>query len=462
MTYPKLELDGHEFEELLAQVSERLAGFIDGLPAAPAHAVGRAAGAVDLAAPGEKPGELSDLLDHVFTAAALAIETAGPGFFGYIPGGGAVSSAVGELISRTLNRYTALADFAPALVALEDGLLRWLTTLFGLPPGSGGLLTTGGSQAVLSMVLAARQRYLGEELARGRIYLSDQANHCIHKAARIAGFPARSLRVVPTSRGRHLDPDAVAAAIAEDRAAGLTPFLLFGSAGTTNTGAVDPLADLAAVAARHHLWFHVDGCYGGFFQLTERGRTRLAGIEHADSVSLDPHKSLFLPYGTGTLLVRDLTTLAAAHTDDDPGEYLQDLAERPLPNYAHLGTELSREYRGLRLWLPLHLHGLAAFRDALDEKLDLALRAHHALRAEPALLIAHPPELSTVAFRLRDGDDQANRALLDRINATGQTFLSSTRLDGRLTLRICILSHRTHAEHLDQALDIIRDALPRC
>lgn len=453
---------GDRIEQLLQQAGERVSTFLKELENAPATTAGDPESLRELfgTPPDEQPRPAEELLDLAFEAAGTGVETAGPRFFGYIPGGGVPTSAVGELIARTVNRYTGMADLAPGLVALEDGLVRWLASVFGLPDGSGGLLTTGGSQAMLSMVLAARERHLGEELSRGRMYLSDQAHHSVRKAARIAGFPARSIRLIPTGDGRRIDPAAAAEAITEDRAHGLRPFLLVGTAGTTNTGVVDPLDELADLAATHDMWFHADGCYGGFFRLTTRGHHRLQGVQRADSVSLDPHKSLFLPYGTGVLLTRDPAWLRAAHSEDDPGDYMQDLATGTLPDYATMGTELTREHRGLRLWLPLHLHGVDAFRAALDEKLDLAAHAHSVLASEPALDVPESPELSTVVFRLREGTDTANRTFLERINASQRAFLSSTRLDGTFTLRLCILSHRTHRKHVDEALDAIRSALP--
>jgi aromatic-L-amino-acid/L-tryptophan decarboxylase len=336
-------------------------------------------------------------------------------------------------------------------------VLRWLCHLFGLPPGAGGLLTTGGTMATLSMLVAARQDRLGDSVAPGTIYVSDQTHYCVRKAARIAGFPAAQVRTVPTTAELRIDVDAAAATIAADRAAGLRPFLLVATAGTTNAGVIDPLAELAALARRHEMWCHVDACYGGFFQLTDRGRDRLAGIDQADSISLDPHKSLFLPYGTGVLLVRKVTALAAAHTDD--ADYLHDLHGGALPDFAHLGAELTRGNRGLRLWLPLHLHGVQAIRAALDEKLDLAHWAHTQLAADDRLEVPYPCELSTVLFRLRSSDHSGDEAFLRRINATNRVFLSSTSLNGRLTLRLCVLSHRTHAGHVHEAVSIIRHAV---
>jgi aromatic-L-amino-acid/L-tryptophan decarboxylase len=466
---------------LVEQVVGLLSAFVDGLDnAAAAHVDLPDSLANTLGQPPlDQPTGLSALLDTIRQAADHAVETAGPHFFGYIPGGGLFASALADLLAQTFNRYTSFSEFAPGLVAIEDGVLRWLCHLFGLPPGSGGLLTTGGSMATLSMLVAARLDRLGDSAAAGAapgtIYVSDQTHYCVRKAARIAGFSAAQVRTVPTTAELRIDVDAAAVTIAADRAAGLRPFLLVATAGTTNAGVIDPLAELAALAQRHGMWCHVDACYGGFFQLTERGRDRLAGIEAADSISLDPHKSLFLPYGTGVLLVRKVSALAAAHTDD--ADFFHDLHGGALPDFAHLGAELTRGTRGLRLWLPLHLHGVAAFRAALDEKIDLARWAHTQLAADARLEVPYPCELSTVLFRLRSSDynssdynssdysssdhsgsDGANEAFLRRINATNRVFLSSTSINGRLTLRLCVLSHRTHAKHVREAVSIIRHA----
>jgi len=200
-----------------------------------------------------------------------------------------------------------------------------------------------------------------------------------------------------------MDVAALRALVEGDRRAGRAPFCVVANAGTTNTGAIDPLGAVAELCAREGLWLHVDGAYGAAFQLTERGRARLRGIEHADSITLDPHKGLFLPFGTGCLLVRDPATLRAAHSGDD-AHYLQDIDAADLPDFADLGPELTRPFRGLPLWLPLHLHGVAAFRAALDEKLDLAEWTYAALSAEPALHLYGAPELTTVAFRCADDE----------------------------------------------------------
>jgi aromatic-L-amino-acid decarboxylase len=458
-SYP-LEPGRADMEAMGHQAITFLADFVDALPTAPASNTDNSTGTIAALRrpPTRDAGDLTDLLSLFARGVAGAVNTSGPGYLAFIPGGGVYTSALAELLARGVNRFTGLPGFAPGLTAMEDGVIRWLCDQFHFPARATGLITTGGSMANLSAVVTARHDRLGEDFLDGTIYVTAHTHHSIEKAARIAGVPAARVRTVPTNPDLRMDAAAAARMITEDRAAGRRPFLLVGTGGTTNTGAVDPLDELAALARRENLWFHVDAAYGGFFQLTKRGRERLAGIERADSITLDPHKGLFLPYGTGVLLVRDESPLRAAHSGD--GYYLQDMAETDgwdLPHYANLGPELSREFRGLRLWLPLHLHGVGAFEDALNEKLDLAAHAYQQLAADPSLDVPWSPDLSVVVFRMR-GDDRHNEALLQRINGSRRIFLSSTRIDGRYLLRLCVLSHRTHADRIDEALQIIRQA----
>lgn len=425
--------------------------FIDALPDAPAS---HRAAATTLdgftAEPAATPSPLPGLLDRVRTAAGAAVETAGPGYLAYFPAGGLYSSVLGEALAQAVNRYTGVAAMAPGMVAIEQSVVRWCCREFGLPDGAGGVITSGASIATLAALHTAR-----EARGAGGIYVTEFTHHCVAKAARIAGMPGR-LRVVPVDDELRMDVDAAARMIREDRAAGQTPLMLVGTAGSTNTGTVDPLGPLADLARHEGLWLHVDAAYGGGFRLTERGRLLLRGVERADSVTFDPHKSLFLPYGTGVLLVRDEDLLRAAHSAD--GDYLQDLGDEDgLPDIADLGPELTRDSRGLRLWLPLHLHGVDAFRAALDEKLDLARWAYERLRADPNLEVPRRPDLTVLTFRSAIGDP-ASAAMLERINATRRVFLSSTKVDGRFTLRMCVLSHRTHRDRVEEAVEIVRDA----
>ena len=385
-------------------------------------------------------------------------EYAGPGYLAYIPGGGLYTAALADFLAQGVNRYVGLWQPSPAVVQIEENVTRWLCDVFDYPEGSQGLLLSGGSMANLSAMVTARHAKLGEDFLDGTYYVSEQAHASVTKAATIAGFSKRNLRIVPTDAELRMDPEALRALVGEDRAAGLRPFLVAPSAGTTNTGAIDPLDAIADIAADEGLWMHVDGAYGGFFQLTERGRAAFRGIERSDSVTLDPHKGMFLPYGTGGLVVRDGQALRDAHYEG--AAYLQDLPPTgELPNYSEYSAELSRDWRGLRVWFPLRLHGVAAFREALDEKLDLAEVVAEALEADPNVEVCWRPQLSTVAFRLAgDADDERQAEFLRRINASKRVFLSTTLIHGRYVLRVCIVSHRTHRDRIDECIEIVAKA----
>jgi aromatic-L-amino-acid decarboxylase len=403
-------------------------------------------------------GEFAPLLELVETMATNAPDNAGPGFLAYIPGGGLFAASLADLLSTTIDRYVNLWSEAPVAAQIENNVVRWLCDLFDYPPGSRGVLTSGGSMANFSAIVAARKDRLPEDFLSGTLYVSEHVHASVTKAAMLAGFPVRNVRHVPADPSLRIDLTALEERVAADRAAGLTPFAVVGTAGTTNTGAVDPLDEVADIAEREGLWFHVDGAYGGFFQLTERGRERFRGIERADSITLDPHKGMFLPYGTGALVVREGQKLRDAH-HVGTSAYLQDLAgDADIPNFAEYSAELSRDFRGLRVWFPLQLHGVSAFREALDEKLDLTEHLYEELKADPNLEVPWSPDLTVVPFRVRDGDDDANRVLLSAINASGRVFVSSTVLDGRYTIRVCIVSHRTHRDRIDECIQIVRRA----
>ena len=461
MTSYPLEPTRAEMLAMSEAGARMLADFVEGLSAAPSVGVDGLDEVLPalLAPPDEKPHDFDVLLGRLQAAAAASVETAGPSYLAYIPGGGLFASALGEFLARGHNRYTGVAGLAPGLVAMEQGVMRWLCGEFQLPTAATGIATTGGSIATLTALVAAREHMLGETFSDAALYVTAHTHRCVAKAARVAGLPASAVRVVPTTDDLRMDPAEAARMIAADRAAGRRPAVVVATAGTTDTGTIDDLEALADLAAAERLWFHVDGAYGGFFHLTERGRRRLAGIERADSIVLDPHKALFLPYGTGVLLVRDHNLLQAAFAGD--ANYLQDLgSDGDLPDYNSLTPELTREARGPRLWLPLHLHGVAAFRDALDEKLDLAIEVHTALADDPRIEVGDAPDLTVVTFRLRGRPEAEQARWLERINAAGRVFLSSTRIGGEYTLRLCVLAHRTHADRIHEAIDLIRGCVP--
>lgn len=452
-----LDPTGDELRALLDTARDYVAGVLDRLPGAPVSdttGVAELLADVDLRRPPPEQGRpLADLLATVDRAASKGFNPSSPGYFAFIPGSGLVAAAVADLVADVLNRYTGMTFPSPGLVAMEHDVLRWLLAEFGLPEGGAGLLTTGGSLATFSAIVTARAALLPEDFLGGTLYATERAHQSIAKAARLAGFPARSLRLVPVDADLRMDVAPLRAMVRADRAAGATPFCVVANAGSTDTGTVDPLPAIADAAADEGLWLHADAAYGGFFQLTTRGRAALAGIERADSVVLDPHKALFLPFGTGALLVRDGAALRRAHSGD-AGEYLRDLSDTGLPSFGEYGPELTRDFRGLRLWLPLHLHGVAAFRAALDEKLDLAAYAYEVLSADPHLDVPWRPDLSTVAFAHRAGDG-ATAATMAGVNAERRAQLSSTRIGGRVYARISVLNHRSDRARVSEALDAV-------
>jgi aromatic-L-amino-acid decarboxylase len=401
---------------------------------------------------------LGAILGRLAPAFAKSYNTAGPGYLAYIPGGGVYAAALADFLAAATNRYVGVTGAAPVLAQVEETAVSWLCGLMGLPAGARGILTSGGSLSNFSAIVTARHERLGEDFQNGVIYFSDQTHYCVTKAARLAGFPRAALRSLPTDARFRLVPQTLEEAIREDHSHGRRPFLVVANVGTTNTGAVDPLPAVLRIAREHGLWVHADAAYGGFFRLAPGGDALLRGIEEADSITLDPHKGLFLPYGLGALLVRDGTALARAHRES--ASYVQDVAEAGSLGFADLSPELSRDFRGLRVWLPLVLHGVAAFREQLAEKLALARWAYEQLASDSRFEVLEEPQLSIVAFRLRAPAEEADRLgaeLLRRVNERRRVFLSSTRIAGRYALRICVLSFRTHEDRVRDAILALRE-----
>lgn len=459
-----LEPDAEEMRRLVDEAMRHITAHIESLPTQPAMNIdGATEYARTLIEPLPQQGaSYESLLDFLFRdAIPRSFNAAGPGYLAYVPGGGIFHSAVADLIADAVNRYVGVCAAAPALVQLEANVIRWFCEIVGFPHGSGGVLTPGGSLANFIAVVTARKAMLPDDFLRGTLYCSNQIHHSFQKAASLAGFPLANIRELPVDELFRIRIDALRDVIARDRAEGFTPFLIAGSAGTTPTGAVDDLEAMANVARDEKLWFHVDGAYGALFMLTERGRAALRGIERADSLILDPHKTLFLPFGTGAVLVRDAHALRRAHSSH--ADYLPDMQqEDELVDFCEISPELSRDFRGLRVWLPLKLFGIAPFREQLDEKLDLIQYAHDELQKIDGIEIVAAPQLTILAFRLlRDGEDPnaLNRKLLERINARKRVMLTPAILDGRFVIRIAIVSHRTHRDRVELALHDIRAAV---
>lgn len=466
MTFP-LEPSSSEMQQLVDLAMQRIVAHVTSLDTQPAaDTKGANELARSLAEPLPRSGtSYESLLDLLFNELVpKTFNAAGPGYLAYIPGGGIFHSAVADLISDSFNRYIGVWAAAPPLVQLEANVVRWFGEIVGYGEGSGGVLTTGGSLANFTAIVAARKNKLPENFLAGVLYASDQVHHSVNKAASLAGFPEANVRAIGVDNEFRMRTGELRVAIKADRAAGRTPFCVVASAGTTNTGAVDDLEEIAAIAKENNLWMHVDGAYGAFFTLTERGRRVMKGIEQADSISLDPHKSLFVPYGTGSLVVRDAETLRRAHSST--AHYMPQMQdERDLVDFCEISPELSRDFRGLRIWLPFKMFGIEPFAQQLDEKLDLTLWATEELRKIDRIEIVAEPQLSIVAFRLvnpglgRDEVNALNRELMERINARKRVMVTGTVVRDEFVVRICVLSFRTHKDRMEMALEDIRAAV---
>ena len=421
----------------------------------------------------------SGLLDAPITEEGLALDqviahlehdvvrpggtTASGGHLAYIPGGGLYHAALGDFLAAVSNKYASVFFAGPGAVRMENLLVRWVADLVGYPAGAGGSIASGGSIANLCAVAAARDahRLKGADYASAVVYLTSQAHYCVEKALRIAGMAEAPLRQIAMDERYRMRPDALAAAIAEDRRGGLHPWLIVAAAGTTDVGAIDPLDAIADVAERERCWFHVDAAYGGFFLMTDHGRAAMNGIERSDSVVLDPHKTLFLPYGSGIVVLKDAAKLAATHSYT--GHYMQDaLRDTGEVSPADLSPELSKHFRALRMWLPLVLLGTKPFRAALEEKLLLARYFYREVQAL-GFAVGPEPELSVVTYRWApaglslERSNALNQAIVDGSRQDGRVFLSSTMLDGTFTLRLAAVTHRTHRRTIDLALKVLKE-----
>jgi aromatic-L-amino-acid decarboxylase len=456
-----LEFSPTDMRRMAREVMDRAIDHVASLPAQPASGDVRAEDLVRrLREPApEGPTALEPVLDALFHEWIPRSFTApGPGYLAYIPGGGLYPAALADFIAGTTNRYTGVWQAAPALVQLEANALDWLRDWMDFPATTRGLFTTGGSMATFNAILCARERHLQRELRGGVMYTSTQAHHSVLKSARLAGIFEDRVRTIPVDAAYRMRVGALEAAIRADRAAGLTPFLVVSSAGTTNTGAVDPLDAVSDLCDAEGLWHHCDGAYGAFFFLDPTVRRVLRGLPRADSLTLDPHKGMFLPYGTGALLVRDGTALRAAHDVPHAG-YLPALPDEEFYDPSLYGPELSRGFPGLRVWLCVKLLGAARFRAAIAEKRQLALDAAARISRIPGILMDAEPQLSLFAFHLswpgatQDEENAATRGLIDGVTARGRVMLTGCVVDGRYLGRVCVLSFRTRRDRIDACVE---------
>lgn len=450
--------------ELFAQAGRYAESFLEELPGKHTYVQDGGVDAFPDFPISEEPEDMARLLEFYGRAVdTTGILPASGGQLGYIPGGGLYPSALGDFLAGISNRYSGVVFAGPGAARMELALVDWMCRLAGYPESAAGDLTSGGSVATLSALVTARDACDIDHRAipDACLYLTAQAHHCIGKALHVAGLKDVRQRTVPMDGACRMDPSRLEQMIRDDRDRGLNPWLVIGSAGTTDTGAVDPVTDLARIAADNGLWFHLDAAYGGFFLLCEEGRDVLEGAGLADSIVMDPHKGLGLPYGTGAVLVRDGRLLARSNAYY--ADYMQDAkqaepdaeSERSPADYS---LELTRPFRGPRMWFPLKLFGLGPFRAALSEKIWLARYFHEELEKRDGFETGPYPQLSIATFRYRPASadpDAFNRELLQRVHDDGRVFITSTRIDGRFTLRLAVLNFRTHREQIDYLLDLL-------
>jgi glutamate/tyrosine decarboxylase-like PLP-dependent enzyme len=399
---------------------------------------------------------LAELRDDI---APVRSRTDHPGYLAFVPGNGTFPGALGDFVASALNIICDSWLESGGPTQLELTVLDWFRQWIGYPECADGILLSGGSAANHTALGCARETLLGVGTDDGIVYVSDQSHSSVARAARSLGFHPHQLRVLPTDDEYRLRVDALEAAMRTDRDAGGRPAIVCASAGSTNTGAIDPLPELADVCEREGLWLHVDGAYGGFAVITERGSARLRGIERADSVTLDPHKWLYQPFECGCLLVRKGRLLG--DTFRITPDYLRDLdpSEEEV-NFSDRSLQLTRMARSLKVWLSIQTFGLDAFRAAIDSSLDTALAAQERIERGADLELMRSASLGIVCFRRRFGGalpepevERLNRGLLAALEASGRGFASSTRLRGRYAIRFCILNHATSQEYVLDLLD---------
>ena len=462
-----LELSPEEFHSLAARVTELATSFLTTLPAMPSFPGVSGQQTRDrFAEPLPEKGLKDAALEMLADVVAMS-RPPSPRFFAYVLGSGEPVAALADLLASVLNQNVTAWRSAPAAVTIERQVIEWLATAVGCS-GFGGSLCGGASTANLMALAVAREEKQrpSESGARAIVYASSEVHMSIPKAVALLGLGRESLRLLPVDKSWRMDVRALQAAIEADAAAGCRPLAVVATAGTVNTGAIDPLESIAAVSRQHNLWLHVDGAYGALAAMASPDQ--LPGLALADSLSLDPHKWLYQPVDCSALLYK--SPAAARATFSQTGEYARALGSDPLEAFSFFdeSIELSRRFRALKLWLSLRYHGAEAFRSAIRSDLRHAQDLARMIGETAELEMMAPVELSAVCFRYRTGIadrdlDRLNAAILKRLIERGRVYLSNASLNGRFALRACFVNHRTTdsdaAEIVPEVLAAGRDVM---
>ena len=381
-----------------------------------------------------------------------------PRFFSFVPSPNNFVSVMGDALASGFNVFAGVFLESSAAAQIELTVLDWLRKLCSFPDSAGGVLVSGGSVANLTALAAARHSKLGHDWSNAVIYCSDQTHSSIVRAVDVLGFQPNQLRRIPSDGHFCLTINSLLQAIQHDRKNGNHPFCVVANAGTTNTGAVDPLSALADLCCQENLWFHIDGAYGASAVLTQEGKVLLKGLERADSLSLDPHKWLFQPFEIGCVLLRDRSLLG--QTFHILPEYLKIiLGEDDEVNFCDYGLQLTRGFRALKLWMSIKAFGLHAFREAIETGLENARLVEARLRKAPVWEVVTPASLGVVTFRYHvPGNSESvtkniNLAISERIVASGFAMVMTTELKGKTVLRICPINPRTTRQDIENTIE---------
>lgn len=453
MTPPSgIDLTPDEMRRFGYRVVDRLVEHFESLAAQPvAGLAGRETLAARLAEPPPElpspPGAVLERLEREVLASRMQVDH--PRFFAFVPSPGNFVGAMADALASGLNIFAGTWMAGSGPIALELATIRWLCDACGLPGTAGGLFVSGGSMANLTALVAARQARLEDGIGGAAVYYSDQTHSSVERALRTIGFVSPQLRKLPSDEHYRLSLEQLADAVRQDRKAGLRPFAVVANAGTTNTGAVDPLAELASFCRKEGLWLHADGAYGAAAVLSSPGKAALAGIEQVDSLSLDPHKWLFQPFECGCVLLRDAELLRRAFRIMP--EYLQDVHRLSPVNLCDYGVQLTRGFRALKLWMSIQIYGMRAFREAIERGFHLASYAEQQLRRMPGWTIVTAAQMAVVCFRY-SASPARNEQLVKAMYDDGYAMLTSTVLRGETVLRLCTINPRTTEADLDSTL----------
>ncbi|CAH1225543.1 HDC [Branchiostoma lanceolatum] len=405
--------------------------------------------------PIQEDGVSIDLVLRDFSRIGDEMERDGhPGHMAYVPGNSTAPAAIGDFLAASFNPYSLNVASCRRAVKMQQMIVQWVGRLFGYPDTCAGNLTSGGTVATMVAMATARDKKVprSKDYSRSVLYVSELAHDGVTKCLSTLGMREAVVREVPVDDKYRMDVNMLRKFIENDVQKNLLPFLVVATTGTTDVGSMDPVPAIRAVATRYNMWLHVDACYGGFFVLCDSAKHLFGGVEAADSIAVDPHKGLYAPFGTGLVLVRNGTLLRNSNIRQH-GNYMQDQLTNPEDwNPEDLTFEQSTHFRAPRVLLPLQLYGVSTFRDALQEKLELAKYLY-------LLLKVVKPVLSTVLFRIPGVSDNTNHTFLREITADGRFFITTTMVKGVLYLRVIIFYYRTHRQDLDVFIDKVKNTV---